>query len=621
MANRRRQRERRNRMKEITNLIAAGALVIIAVLMVTALILFFRNQDFLGGLFGRETNAVATPGQETEEAEQETAIALEPGLNILGTGRIVYIISADDAQDYDEANLVMMELSGGENSSGGTAGTGYSQGENAGTVYSQGETAGTGTYTTTQTGASDSSIKAQEIYYCLANSWLELDGSLYYFGEEGYACTDSYSERAFDYGFNEDGILRSIDYNPAFSESSESANADYPGRVQTRALSVFMDRGKTWGDYVAIKYKRATESLTYYLGSDDNTQYASPYAYDISDGRIFYLALKDTASTDYETTLYEKVAGKVFCMTPGGETRYIAAEGALGFKVLEGSDGDPVVYYYDGNRIRQATDFAEDEDMTVFDEDAEYTVDIGTVGKAYLELVTGQRVTMASDSFSAGNFVYGLAADGEILSVAGKTTVSTGGYTYEFQNGVAFGENMTRLTRQNTAGLKEVISGEVAGQVGNIHYDYDSASIIAEYVSSSGGGGLLKASLDGDIDLITDSRVTSGSVTLFGISDGYAVYRVTDGDTVEFHRASISNSSPLSVAVEPMPLSGGDEGDDADAVGEVPGTPSSGDNDNLIEGHAPDDAGGQPESSPDSDTVVSDAPGGSDVAMVGPDGT
>lgn len=541
-------------MKLATNLVLAGALVVIAVLMVAAVILYMRNGSLLGGLFGEsEVETTETP-PETSELSLDIVVPPDPGLSTLDTGEIVYILTEDEAKDYDEANLIAIEPSWQQASLG--------------------------------------QINEEEDYYYLAGSWLDVDGELYYFDEEGHACTDEYAERAFNYEFNEDGTLEEINYNSLYRESSSTANVDYPGLLQTGALRVYMDSSRSLGDYVALKYKKATESLTYYLGGESNTQYASPYAFDICDGRIYYLSLanrQDNANTKETGNIYENIAGKVFCMTPGADKRYIAAQEALGFKVLTDEDQNATVYYYDGDRIRKSTTLTEDENMVVFTEDADYTVNIDTEGKAYLELTTGQRVSMASDAFKAGNFTYKLAEDGEILSIAEKTTVSTGGYTYEFQNGTAFGVDMTRLIREDSEGNLELISGEAPGKTANIHFDYSSSCIIAEYEDNNGGGGLIKATLDGDIDLITESKTTSGTVELYGISNGEAIYKVTEGENEEFRKASIATSSPIAAAVEPVLISSGDE-EIVDAPSEQSGDSDGEEYDDTVQGQAPPDS-------------------------------
>lgn len=582
---RRRKRERKKRIREATNLVLAGATVVIAVLMVTAVILFIRNGSLFGGLFAESESQSSETIPETEELNLQIAVPPDPGLNTLETGEIVYVITEDELRDYDEANLIAVETSW-QTASGGEA--------------------------------SDN----VDLYY-LASSWLDVDGDLYYFDEEGHACTDTYSERAFDYDFDDDGTLSSISYNANYRESSVDGGLGYAGLVQTRSLSVYMDMDKTLGDYVALRYKRSTESLTYYLGGETNTQYASPYAFDICDGRIYYLALEDRQYIA-SSSIYENMAGKVFCMTPGTDQRYISAEGALGFKVLIDDAQNTVVYYYDGDRIIRSSALTVDDNMVNFSEDADYTVDIETAGKAYLELVTGQRVTVESDAFKAGNFTYSLAADGEILSVAEKTTVNTGGYTYKFQNGTNFGEDMARLIRGDSEDNWELISGEIPGKVGNIHFDYGTSCIIAEYEDNNGGGGLIKATLDGDIDLLTEARITAGDAELYGISDDYVIYKVTDGEDVEFRTASIGASSPIAAAVEPVTISL-DEGDDS-VVGDAPGEPAGENYDDTVQGQSPPetiDTGSGSQGSGSGDAVSGSGEvnvGDSDGGVVVPEG-
>lgn len=523
-------------------------MVVIAVLMVTGAFLFIKSGRIFGG---DDVESSETIPETNSELNMEIVVPPRQGLGRLDTGEVVYILTGDETENYDESCLIPIEPSW--------------------QTTSQGE------------------LAQAEVYYYLASSWLDVNGDLYYFDEEGHACTDEYSEGAFDFGFDQDGLMESITYDANYHEPSSTSNNDYPGLVQTRDLRAYMDWDKTLGEYVSIRYKRATESLTYYLGGESNIQYASPYAFDICDGRIYYLALENNENAQ-TPSIYENMAGKVFCMAPGADRRYIVAEGALGFKVLTDSNQDAVVYYYDGNRIRRSNDLVEDENMVLFTEDADYTVNIATQGKAFLELLTGQRVTVASDAFKAGNFTYELASDGEILGVAEKSTVSTGGYTYTFQNGTAFGVDMFRLIRGDDENRWELISAEVAGRTKNIHYDYSSSCIIAEYEDNAGGGGLLKVTLNGDIDVLTESRVTDGSVELYGISNNNAIYKVTQNDTVEFRTSSISSSSPIAAAVDPITIVSSADNADVEIIGEEPGAPDTEEYDDTVQGQSPPDS-------------------------------
>ena len=162
----------------------------------------------------------------------------------------------------------------------------------------------------------------------------------------------------------------------------------------------------------------------------------------------------------------------------------------------------------------------------------------------------GYPVTLASDAFKAGNFVYALSADGEISKVASKSKVVYGGYTYTVENGEAFGSKKARIIREAN-GTKEVISSEFDGSVGNLHFDFDSSKIIAEYTDAAGSAGLISISLDGDVDAIYDAYGLGSKCELYAIQDGYAVFNTSSG----FKKARISSSYPIAPGVDPIDIS------------------------------------------------------------------
>ncbi len=380
----------------------------------------------------------------------------------------------------------------------------------------------------------------------LANSWYEEDGALYYFGEDGYALSD-YSEKAMQYRFDTDFKLSSIRYNDAYVADAETGSSDYPGVVQTKTLWAFLDTQKTLGDLCAIKYKKTTESFAHSLGGDSIPQYSSRFAISIADGYIYYAAF--TSGTD---KLTESIANKLFRMKPGADYREVGAEDIRGYKLIEGQDGSTYVYYDDGSGIHKVTSFVKDESVVVFSEDANYYVEIAD-GKAMLMMEGGYPVTMESSAFKAGNFTYALSADGEIQSVASKTTVKTGGYTYTAENGDSFGTKKARILR-SANDKTEVISAEFEGSVGNLHYDFASSKIVAEYIDKNGSAGLITVTADGDVDMIYDTEDLGSTCTLYSIQDGYAVVKTADS-AEPYRKVKIAASYPIAVGIDPIAVS------------------------------------------------------------------
>ncbi len=492
MSNMRRKRSRRH--SGGSNIVSAAALIVIAVLLLVFVYSYISNNSIFG-VFSDFANRKSDTQSEAIESESESADAkdTQTGLILGDDGKLCFVLTEDEASDYEPEQLT--ELDGRK---------------------------------------------------MLANSWYEADGALYYFGEDGYALSD-YNEKAMQYRFDGDYKLSSIRYNDAYISDEEGGSADYPGVVQTKTLWAFLDTQKTLGDLCAIKYKKTTESFAHSLGGDATPQYSSRFAISIADGYIYYAAF--TSGTD---KLTESIANKLFRMKPGAEYRELGAENIRGYKLIEGRDGSTRVYYDDGSGIHKATSFEKDESIVVFSEDANYYVEISD-GKAMLMMEGGYPVTMESSAFKAGNFTYDLSADGEIKSVATKTTVQTGGYTYTAENGDSFGAKKARILR-SANDKTEVISAEFDGSVGNLHYDFASSKIVAEYTDKNGSAGLITVTADGDVDMIYDTEDLGSVCTLYSIQDGYAVVK-TANSAEPYKKVKIAASYPIAVGVDPVDIS------------------------------------------------------------------
>ena len=622
MARRRNRRKKQNSLNNAVSVITSIALLVIAVLMVIFVVFYITNNSFLKlpWLNNADTESISEADGETE-GESETGFDAEAADELIGLcrledGEIVYIMDAEEAEKYDEGKLI-------EAPSARTDTLDKETPDNA--------TGDKDIDKKVAEALKESAKKAAKRYY-LTDSWLDLGGNLYHFDAEGHACRKAFKEGAFIYEYDDDGLLKKISYNKSYNGASAASSEELPGVIQTKTLWVYMDTTKTLGDYVTVMFKKTTDSLSHTLGGDLSPQYASKYAFDIVGGKIIYLAVPDgeisqdniaaagrssgadssdtglSANQSGTDAVLSKIAGKVFCMTPGADYRELAAENAYGFKALADDGGQLVIYYYDGMGVHRSTQLKKDESMAVFSEDADYTVDISESGKAYLMLTSGQRVTLKSDSFKAGNFKYSLSSDGEILSVAEKTTVNTGGYTYSIENGEAFGEKMARVIRKNGDGATEVISSEFSGSTANIHFDYGSSSIIAEYVDGTGVGGLLKISLNGDVDIITDAASPGGTVVLYGIDGTNAIYKTTESAGTVFKKARIAASSPIAVAVEPISTVVSEGSGAPDTGTSAQGTNAQG---SIETGAAPGAAQNETAAAGDGSTSIGTGPGGS----------
>ena len=510
MASNHRKKKRESGWKDAVSLVTALSLVVIAVLMVIFVYMYIKDSSGIFSFF----NSDKKPETEVSAASEEESTGEELGLDlasehyglISSQEGIYYVLTPSEAALWDE----------------------------------------------------DEKLKTSDGYEILSSTWAEVQHQLYHFDEKGHAATGNMSEGAMNYTFGDDGALQRVMYNPGYRPDPSSVSADYPGLVQTKTVWAYLNESKKLGQFSAIMYKKTTESLSHALGGNSNPQYSSPYTMSIHDGYIYYLA----QSNDDPGGILDAINNKLFRMKPGTDVRELAAENVRGYKVIRGENGNAVVYWYDGDVLHRTEGFTEDHTVVSFPEDGNYYVDLDyNPGHATLMLEGGHPVTMESDSFTAGNFVYRLSQTGEILSVAPKTSISTGGYKYSFESGDAFGSTRSRLLRESAAdGTIELISSEFYGTTGNMHYDYATGEMFAEFKDADGFSGILRFNKDGDIDFLQDATGVDGGYEIYAIQDNSIIAKRTHAGAVSFVKLRARMSTPIAVAIAPVLL----EEDDPD---------------------------------------------------------
>lgn len=392
----------------------------------------------------------------------------------------------------------------------------------------------------------------------LKDAWLDEGGRLYYFDRDGYMKTGTYTESGMRYTFAEDGAVKRIQYQPDYQPDAASVNADYPSLVSDKKLWTYLLKEKKQGSYYALMYKKTTDPMPHQLGGEENPQYTGPYSMQLDGGYIYFLK-KTAHPTEAETG----ENGSIYRMKPGSTVRELAAEDAEGFKVLGG-----VVYYDAEGKLNRTTTFTEDVQKKTASADTDgYYVDITEGDRAYLRDSTGAALTFdASESkIKVGNFTYKTAEDGEILDVQAKTRVNKGGYTYAIESSQLFGSAVSRVVREDKDGVKEVISSEFEGTAGNLHYDAGSGAMFAEYEDKKGNSHILRISMDGDADLLTEHGDGSGRLLLYAFEDGEAVCKEIIGADSRFITLDLSKTAPLAVSIDPVQVitDGGADGSGA----------------------------------------------------------
>ena len=424
----------------------------------------------------------------------------------------------------------------------------------------------------------------------ISDTWLSLEEKLYYLDEEGFAQTEPMSFEGMEYTFSEEGEVTSIEYDEYYRPAEqEEEDKEYYSVVKTPRIWVYLDQEERLGSFFLIRYRRTTENTSNALGGD-NHQYCSPYGMQIDENYIYYLPLSSSPEPEDQY-----INGNLYRMEPGAVVRELVAEDVEGYKVLEGD-----IYYQSGGRIYYTRHAGEDTTLPDFSQVEDFYVDISSGDKAYLCTEDGRRVTLQSEEFKAGNFRYELSAEGEILSVADKSSVNTGGYTYTVEADDAFGTPLSRVVRiSDETGKKEIISSEFEGRCGDLHYDFDSGNIFAEYTDTSGKSRILKITKDGDVDYLLDDG-GDAKLELYALQDNNAICRAEGADSVSFISLRLRATVPLALAVEPV-----EEGEESSEVIDINGSGSSGSGSGLQNVEAPT---AQSTDSPVSEGPVSEKP-------------
>ena len=394
--------------------------------------------------------------------------------------------------------------------------------------------------------------------------WIEDSGKFYYFNETERMQTGTKGIEGMLYTFASDGALEHIRYNPGYQPDKNTVLADYPSLVKSKRFWAFLQEDVKLGDFPALMYKRTTDAMAYPLGGEDNPQYASPYSMQIDGDYIYFLAVSQKENLSAEE---EAINGKLYRMKPGDTVRQIVAEQVEGYKVLNGK-----ICYESGGQLYE-TDTAQ-EDATKNPKLAPTGDEVLYVavsdGAAYLTDENGEHVSADSGEVKGRGFTYYLNEDGTIRGVKEKKTVNTGGYTYYTESDTAFDEPVSRVMRKSSSGGSEIISAEFPGTVGNLHYDYDTGNMIAEYMDEHGRGRIIQISKSGDVDLIADDTASSGGLVLLAVQDGTAVAMKQSGGADVFITLTIANASPLAVGIDPVRVGDTFSKEESAAISDAP---------------------------------------------------
>ncbi|MDO4439243.1 MAG: hypothetical protein Q4B86_07395 [Eubacteriales bacterium] len=380
--------------------------------------------------------------------------------------------------------------------------------------------------------------------------WIVEDDKLYYINSDGYLQLGTFSEGAMDYDTDDSGEIISIKYNINYSPSEDTAIQGFDNLTTNKNLWVYTDSNSKLGCFYSLMYKSTTEAMSYVLGGNSNPQYSSPNSVQLKDDYVYYLPY--TNSPSEEELLINK---KLFRIKAGDNKSYVGAENVEGFKLVEDK-----IFIYSDDKISciEDSDFEESDTINTSWMEAEsFLVDYESEpGNIFLTTENGIRARGydSSDYFKAGNFYYKLSPEGYITDVREKNSVNIGGYIYTVEKDKLFGKNVSRVVRTDSSGRKEIISSEFSGNVQNMHYDYESGCIFAEYSENDVVNRIIRIDLSGDVDYLEDQGINGGQLQLIALQDNKAIVKESVGELVNYYALRTRATVPLALSVEPLTI-------------------------------------------------------------------
>lgn len=392
-----------------------------------------------------------------------------------------------------------------------------------------------------------------------SDQWLEIEGFLYSFDEDGIMRTGEWSSEGQIYTLHETkGYLQEIqtDLNYVPEDTGEDLNS----LVRTNAFWCYLDDEDT-GVFKTILYRRTVENKVLPLGDADAPEKTTRYSMRTYGDYVYYLPKVSESSRAGLSDSEKALCDVLTRMIPGQKTKEIIAENVDGYLVL-----DDVIYYSQEGEIYSA-----ESGKSAAVGEAQYQIELSD-GSLYLRDILGNPAVSDSGIVEMEDRRYKVGEDGKIEDVE-KGETALNGITYHLRgNGVqaavygrdsggdrqliseaygvqgfcivdnsiyystyvdrsSDGEWYSQIFRTDASGDgKTAVSGMFSGAIGNLYYFESADAIYGEYHPSIGKrayGVIVVIGRDGSIRQIRDDGVRTGEASsgndilkLAGVQDG-----------------------------------------------------------------------------------------------------
>ena len=343
-----------------------------------------------------------------------------------------------------------------------------------------------------------------------ADQWMEIDGFLYSFDENGIMRTGEWKNEGQIYTLHDTkGYLKEIqtDLNYVPADTGE----DLDSLVRTNAFWCYLDSEDT-GLFKTILYRRTVENKVMPLGDEESPERTTRYSMRTYGDYVYYLPKVSESSLPELSDSDRELCDVLVRMIPGQKTKEIIAENVDGYLVL-----DETIYYSQNGEIYSVKSGTE-----VPVGASQYLVTLKNE-MLYIEDALGNAVSAKGGSVAVEDRRYTIADDGQIedielireaYGVQSFCIVDNKIYYSAYVDNTSEGEWYSRIYSADLdGGQKEAISGLFAGAIGNMYYFEGDGSIYGEYhpaIWKQAYGTIVSIGRDGSLRRIQDESARTG---------------------------------------------------------------------------------------------------------------
>ncbi len=241
-----------------------------------------------------------------------------------------------------------------------------------------------------------------------AEQWLNIDGYLYYFGDDGYMVTGELKQEGQIYTFHDTkGYLKNIQKDWNYVPASTGENLD--SLVKTNAFWCFLQEPQEGvvSPFKIIQYRKTVENKVKALGDEANPEKTTKNSMKAYGDYLYFLPKVKDSQLSLLSQDEQILCNKLFRMIPGNDTKELIADNVDGYIVI-----DKVIFYAQGGNIYTAT-----SGIQYATGAAGYSVIIEN-DNCYLVDQSGKpAVPEAGNSITLGDRLYQIESDGKVLSV------------------------------------------------------------------------------------------------------------------------------------------------------------------------------------------------------------